>query len=75
MSIPPSNTGISVQARDQAHVQAPGFSCSDFTPRRHVEDEPVPYGVHSSAWPIPYRLTETAPHYEDMDQRAREAGL
>lgn len=37
--------------------------------------EPIGYRVHSSAWPIPYRLTESAPHYEDHDQRAREAGL
>ena len=48
--------------------RAQEHSCSDF-------DQPLGYRVHSSGWPIPYRLTESAPHYEDLDQRAREAGL
>ena len=42
-------------------------SCSDF-------DQPLGYRVHSSAWPVPYRLTESAPHYEDGDA-SREVGL
>jgi hypothetical protein len=58
----------------------PSHTCSDFTPHaRPVDDVPVPYWpadleVDVDA-PLPYRLTERAPHYEDMDHRAREAGL
>lgn len=52
---------------EEPPAQPHGFACSDFGT--------INYRVHSSAWPIPYRLTETAPHYEDLDQRAREAGL
>jgi hypothetical protein len=60
--------------------QLPDFSCSDFTPQpRREADLPVPYWPADLAVdvdaPIPYRLTERAPHYADMPSRAREAGL
>lgn len=63
-----------------SNTMNPGFSCSDFTPQpRAAEDVTIPYWPADMACPddepIPYRLTETAPHYEDMGQRAREAGL
>ena len=48
---------MTAQVTDSPDLTSPGHACSEFTPPR-----PIPYRVHSSAWPVRYALTD---HGED----------
>ncbi len=55
-----SNTGAVVQRAVQVSAQMPdddSRSCAEFIPSPIALD-PIPYRVHSSAWPVRYALTD-----------------